>query len=154
VGTHERSMTAARLGRNILLRHNKYRSPASPSPLRWLLFTHKSGGCTQGVESSRGQVRHPAPLPVPSPHRREHVLSNRDGTAGRGANLMSIPTRGGGRCAPLPRATICSPFRAQKRLAVRLQRLAMSSRKDVGTFSPRGERGAETSLNFWTVETR
>jgi hypothetical protein len=69
----------------------------------------------------------PTPHPLSPPS--GAVLSNRDWTAGRGANLVSIHTRGGGRCAPLPRATICSPFRAEKRLAVSLSAIPCVQQK-------------------------
>jgi hypothetical protein len=101
-----------------------------------------------GIKSEVGVKSEELAVVAVSPRRRERVLSNRDGTAGRGANLMSIPTRGGGRCAPLPRATICSPFRAEERLAVRLSTTRCVQQKRWGTCSARAGRREPKLLIF------
>jgi hypothetical protein len=60
---------------------------------------------------------------------------------------MAIYTRGGGRFASLPRATIYSPFRAENRLTVGFQAPTVSRKKDMRHTHPIWERGAESGVS-------
>ncbi len=92
---------------------------------------------TKPVDTGWGRserFRAPTPLPFPLPARWKRVLPMVTDVRGEGANVLATDTRGGGRCAPLPRATILWPCQGGKRLTIRFSGTPCPAEKKLDQF--------------------
>ena len=131
-------MTHSRALGSFLSRNTEIALPS----LDKLILTHKCASGHGGYwVRSQGDSQRP-PLPFPSPPLWEPILPCREtSTRGRGANRDGTSTQGGA-LRRLPWATFRCPFRAEKRLSVRLSRAPVSSRTGMGhaQFTKEGNR--------------
>jgi hypothetical protein len=115
-----------------------------PSP-QGLVLTHKSGRWILGwLRSRSSSLCRPTP-PNPSPRAQSGFWPIVKEPRGEGLTSITTDTRGGRRFAPLSRANIGSPFRAENRLAVRLSGIpCVQPEKIWDMLTPKGEGDVET----------